>query len=96
MQYIDAFNHFFPALLWEKIQTFEGAGSNIGKRMQNIPCIFDLDERFRVMDLFENYRQVISLGMPPIEAMGTPEETPELARLEFRPQLLAREVVARI
>lgn len=81
MQYLDAFNHFFPKPLWDKIQTFEGAGKNIGKRMQNIPCIFDLDERLRVMDQFENYRQVISLGMPPIEQMGTPEATPELARL---------------
>ncbi|MBY5775207.1 amidohydrolase family protein [Rhizobium leguminosarum] len=81
MQYIDAFNHFFPKPLWDKIQTFAGAGKNIGKRMQNIPCIYDLDERFRVMDGVENYRQVISLGMPPVEAMGPPNAPPELARL---------------
>ena len=81
MQYIDAFNHFFPKPLWEKIQTFEGAGKNIGKRMQGIPCIHDLEERFKVIKPFENYRQILSLGMPPVEQMGSPEQTPELARL---------------
>lgn len=81
MQYIDAFNHFFPKPLWDEIQTFQGAGKNIGKRMQNIPCIFDLDERMKVINQFDNYRQILSLGMPPIEAMGTPDETPRLARL---------------
>lgn len=81
MQYLDAFNHFFPAGLWDRMQSLEGAGKNIHARMQGVPCIYDLDERFRVMDGFENYRQVISLGMPPLESMGTPETTTELATL---------------
>jgi predicted TIM-barrel fold metal-dependent hydrolase len=81
MQYIDAFNHFFPKALWERIQRLDGAGKDIGKRMQGIPCIFDLDTRFRVMDEFANYRQILSLGMPPLEAMGTGEVSTELARL---------------
>lgn len=81
MQYLDAFNHFFPSALWQRMQTLEGAGRNIGKRMQGVPCIYDLDERFRVMDMFQDYRQVISLGMPPVEAMGDPETTPDLARM---------------
>lgn len=81
MQYLDAFNHFFPSALWQRMLTLEGAGRNIGKRMQGVPCIHDLDERFRVMDMFQDYRQVISLGMPPVEAMGDPATTPELARM---------------
>lgn len=81
MQYIDAFNHFFPSGLWDRMEKLEGAGKNIHGRMQGIPCIFDLEERFRVMDRFENYRQVISLGMPPLEAMGTPETVTDLATL---------------
>ena len=54
------------------MQNLDGAGRNIHARMQGVPCIYDLDERFRVMDRFDDYRQVISLGMPPLESMGSP------------------------
>jgi predicted TIM-barrel fold metal-dependent hydrolase len=83
MQYIDAFNHFFPKRLWDKMLVAEGAARDIGKRMRGIPCIYDLDERFRVMDMFKdkNYTQILSLGMPPLEALGTPAQTTEYAKL---------------
>lgn len=81
MQYIDAFNHFFPSALWQRIQALDGAGRNIGKRMQGIPCIYDLDTRFRVMDEFADYRQVTSLGMPPLDELAGPDISPELAKL---------------
>src|SRR5690349_13514136 len=81
MRYIDAFNHFFPQRLWDKMLAAEGATRDIGKRMRGVPCIYDLDERFRVMDMFTDYTQILSLGMPPLEALGTPEQTTEYARL---------------
>ncbi len=83
MRYIDAFNHFFPKGLWDKMLASEGAARDIGKRMRGIPCIYDLDERFRVMDQFKdkNYTQILSLGMPPLEALGTPAQSAEFARL---------------
>lgn len=81
MRYIDAFNHFFPKALWEKMLASEGAARDIGQRMRGIPAIYDLDARFRVMDQFDDYTQVISLGMPPLEALGTPEDATEFAVL---------------
>jgi aminocarboxymuconate-semialdehyde decarboxylase len=81
MRYIDAFNHFFPQRLWDRMLATEGAARDIGKRMRGIPCIYDLNERFRVMDMFQDYTQILSLGMPPLEALGTPEQTTEFARL---------------
>lgn len=83
MRYIDVFNHFFPDNLWQRILTLGGAGQAIGARMRNVPCVWDLDTRLRVMDRFDahDYMQVISLGMPPLEAMGGPEVTVELAKL---------------
>ncbi|HWG05671.1 MAG TPA: amidohydrolase family protein [Beijerinckiaceae bacterium] len=83
MRYIDAFNHFFPKRLWDKMLASEGAAKDIGKRMRGVPCIYDLDERLRCVDKFrdKNYTQVISLGMPPIEALGPPEVTVEFAKL---------------
>ena len=73
MRHIDAFNHFFPKKIWSMLLELEGTkGHDIGKRMRGIPCIYDLDERFRVMDQFKehDYSQVLSLGMPPLEKAG--------------------------
>jgi aminocarboxymuconate-semialdehyde decarboxylase len=41
----------------------------------------DLDARFRMMDEFGDYRQVISLASPPIESFAGPETSPLLARM---------------
>ena len=81
MKYIDAFNHFFPQKLWDAMLGAEGAGRDIGKRMRGVPCIYDLNERLRLFDRFENYTQVLSLGMPPLEALGPPNVSIEYARL---------------
>lgn len=83
MRYIDCFNHFFPKPLWDRMLSAEGAARDIGKRMRGVPAIYDLDERFRVVDRFrdKNYTQVISLGMPPLESLGEPAEAEEFARL---------------
>jgi len=82
MRYIDAFCHFFPAGVWAKIMEVQPA--DIGQRMRGIPCIFDLDERKRCVDLFrtqKNYQQVLSLGMPPLESMGDAKLAEEMAKL---------------
>jgi uncharacterized protein len=81
MRYIDAFNHFFPKRLWDRMLASQGAASDIGKRMRGIPAIYDLDTRLKVMDQFGDYTQVISLGMPPLESLGSPEQSTEFARL---------------
>jgi len=46
-----------------------------------MPTIVKLDARFKVMDEFGEYCQVISLPAPPIEVLGGPNETPDIARL---------------
>lgn len=83
MRYIDSFCHFFPKGLWDKMLVTEGTAKDIGKRMRGIPCIYDLDERRRCIDLFRehNYTQVISLGMPPLEALGDAAQAEEFAKL---------------
>ena len=81
MQTIDAFCHFFPQGIFEKLSATTGGTRDIGKRIQGVRTIFDLDARFRIMDGFENYAQVLSLGLPPIEAMVGPDLSPEFARV---------------
>ena len=80
MQYIDAFNHFFPKRLWDKMMASEGAARDIGKRMRGIPMLADLDVRFRVMDAFDGYEQVLSLPTPPIEVFSRGNDAIDLAR----------------
>lgn len=81
MTKIDIFCHIFPRLAFDRF--FEAAPnlSDMGKRVRNIPLLFDLDLRFKVMDEFGDYRQVISMASPPLEAFAGPDVTPGLARL---------------
>ena len=55
--------------------------ADMGKRVRNIPTLYDLSARFRMMDEFGEYRQILSLASPPIESFAGPEVTPTLARL---------------
>ena len=44
-------------------------GRDMHKRVRAIPSIVELDARFRIMDDFgDDYRQVLTIGSPPIEA----------------------------
>src|SRR5580698_7844347 len=81
---IDLFNHFFPKRYFDQfIDT--GGIRDIGKRVRNIQAIHDLDFRFKVMDEIRaqsgDYCQVLSLPAPPIEALGDPSKSAEIARI---------------
>ena len=81
MEKIDIFNHIFPEPFHKLMMKVAGDHRDIGKRVRGIPMLADLDERFRVMDRFgADYRQVLSLSSPPIELLGEPAVTVELAK----------------
>src|SRR6266849_3710952 len=77
---IDIFNHFFPKRFFDEFIVDSGR-KDLGKRVQNVPTIADLDARFRVMDEFGEYCQLLSLPAPPLEVMAGPEKSPLLARV---------------
>ena len=81
MKKIDIFNHLFPKSFFDKMIKVAPNQKDIGKRVQTIPVIVDLEKRFRVMDQFEDYVQVICLPNPPLEVLGSPEVTAELAQI---------------
>jgi predicted TIM-barrel fold metal-dependent hydrolase len=81
MRHIDAFCHFFPPSLFEKMSQTAVGTRNIGKRMQSVRTIHDLDARLKMMDEFEDYSEILSLGLPPIEGMAGPDQAPEFARV---------------
>ena len=78
---IDIFNHIFPKVYFEKMINFSPNGKDIHRRVREIPAIVDLDERFKIMDKFDDYVQVICLGAPPIEAYGPPSVSTEMAKV---------------
>lgn len=76
---IDIFNHIFPQAFFDKY--IENGLPDIGKRVKNMPSIVNLDVRFKIMDEFGDYCQVISLPAPTIEALGDAKASPDIARL---------------
>jgi len=78
---LDVFNHIFPKTYFDRMTSVLPGGRDMHKRVRAIPSIVDLDERFRIMDKFDDYAQIISLPSPPIEAFGDREAANELARI---------------
>ena len=78
---LDIFNHILPERFFAEFLRVAPGMKDMGKRSRNLPVMWDLDARFRMMDEFGDYRQVISLASPPIESFAAPDASPELARM---------------
>jgi predicted TIM-barrel fold metal-dependent hydrolase len=81
MRKLDVFNHFFPQRYFEKLAELAPTHKDMGKRIRNIPRLHDLEARFKVMDAFGDYQQILSMPSPPIEALADPSHATELARI---------------
>ncbi|OGP74462.1 MAG: amidohydrolase [Deltaproteobacteria bacterium RBG_16_49_23] len=81
MMKIDIFAHIFPKKYFDRMIEVAPNAKDMHKRVRSVPCIVDLDERFRIMDQFDEYVQVICLGSPPIEVFGPPPISTEMAKL---------------
>jgi len=78
---IDGYTHFTPKRFFDEVLT-TGDHRDIGKRVQGIPSIYDVDVRRKIIDSFPDYAQIISYPMPPLEKMtGKPEQVEEYARI---------------
>jgi aminocarboxymuconate-semialdehyde decarboxylase len=81
---IDAYNHILPknyqATLDKKVT---GRNSNLpsSRWARAFPTLIDLEARFRIMDSFEGYIQVISIASPPCYSIAPPPLAIELARI---------------
>jgi len=78
---LDAYTHFIPKKFFEAVEKIPGAGTDIGKRMRGVPCLFDLDERRRVVSMFPDYAQILSYPMPPLENFTSGDQLDALCRL---------------
>ncbi len=77
----DVFNHILPQRFYAEFLKIAPGLKDMGKRSRNIPVMSDLDARFRMMDEFGEYCQILSLASPPIESFAGPEQSPDLARM---------------
>ena len=80
MDKIDVLNHFMPKEFFDKLHDII-PGHMVLDAFARLPALWDLDEHLRVMDKFDGYQQVLCLSNPPIENLGTPDQTPEYARM---------------
>jgi len=78
---IDVFNHILPKAYFNKILEVSPQAKDMSQRIRKIPCMVDVEERFRIMDQFGEYVQVICLAQPPIESFGPPSVSTLLARI---------------
>ena len=78
---LDIFPHIFPTAFYERMMKLSERAGYMQKRVREIPVLADLELRFRMMDRFSGYQQVLTLASPPLEVFGDPQTSPELARI---------------
>jgi predicted TIM-barrel fold metal-dependent hydrolase len=88
MRKVDAFAHILPPRYLERLERhLENAISaeQLSYYREGVfrfdPSISDLEARWRAMDLFGDYRQVLVLAVPPLEEVGPPAIAADFARM---------------
>ncbi|MFI6347576.1 amidohydrolase family protein [Streptomyces sp. NPDC050560] len=84
MKKLDAFCHIMPAPYYRRFFELDSSrhAANLRKRVSHIPCLYDMDVRFRQMDEFgEEYRQIINIAAPPVEDLGSLAVSREMSRI---------------
>lgn len=84
---IDAFAHILPPHYAARLEHLVASGA-LSARVRGYepwvredPALCDLDARWRVLEPFPDYAQVLTLAVPPVDELGDPGSTAELARL---------------
>jgi len=78
---IDIFPHIFPKAYFEKMVDVIPNKAAV-RRWLEIPVLYDLDARLRMMEEFgPDYQQILTLSMPAIEYVAPPETSPGMAKL---------------
>src|SRR5215475_15025336 len=76
---IDIFNHFMPKAYFDRLACLV-PGHVVVTAFPRLKTLVDVDARLRLLDQFDDLRQVICLANPPLELVASPEQSPELAR----------------
>ncbi len=84
MTKIDAFAHILPPSYGERLEALTAGQVSdriLGYRpwIREDPALLDLDARWRTIDPFGDYRQILTLAVPPVEELGGPAVALDLA-----------------
>ena len=77
---IDVFNHFMPAAYFDRLAALI-PGHVVLSAFPKVRALVDVEARLRLIDEFDGMQHVLSLANPPLELVGPPNATPELARI---------------
>jgi predicted TIM-barrel fold metal-dependent hydrolase len=80
MTMIDIFTHFVPKSYLDRLGSII-PGHVVLTAFPRLKTLWDVDARLRMLDEFEGLQQVLSLANPPLELIGPPDKTPDLARM---------------
>jgi len=81
---IDVYNHILPKKYQETLEkkvTGRDLSLPSSRWAKTVPTLVDLEARFRIMDAFDGYIQVISIASPPSYAIAPAPVAIELARI---------------
>ena len=80
---IDSFCHILPQAYADRFFAINDSPAlkNLQERTRGIPALVDLDVRFRQMDEFGDYKQIINVAAPPLEDLGAPSLNAEMSRI---------------
>jgi aminocarboxymuconate-semialdehyde decarboxylase len=77
---IDVFNHFMPRVYLDRLEKIVPDHVAV-KAFPRLDTLVDLDARLRLVEEFDGLQQVLSLANPPLELIGPPAVSAELARI---------------
>lgn len=77
---VDAYAHISPARYTETLRKeYPGFYNGI---LSGAPPLFDMEQRFQIMDMYPGLVQVLTIGpVPPLEAFADPEKSVGLAKM---------------
>lgn len=80
MRKVDAINQIFPKAYWDKMLARLDRNSAPSDDVRACAALADLDRRFRLMDQFDGYEQILALAAPPLESLFAPDVAIDMAR----------------
>ncbi len=78
---IDIFSHIMPIRFKERLFKIAPSNLDILRNVGSTPSLFNLEQRFRIIDKFEGLIQVLTLSAPSIEEVADPKQAKELAMM---------------
>ena len=78
---IDIFTHILPIKYKESLYKTAPSKFYLQNVIETLPTLFDLEQRFRIMDKFEGLMHVLTLSSPPPEEIADKKKAVDLAKL---------------